>query len=283
VADGRKQDWSLSRPKKDLLASLVRRKRPDATPDVPHQPKKKTGQVILQSFYITPNHRPCPSLLCCFLKQEEIGYIRHFSTLIRGKGSQLTCVSGSWTLLLDFKSHRPLDGPRNPSRPSIFSKSTSPFLPLSPLPRSAPPFLTLLRLGLPDPATPSSKNGFRTDSDALAGDCARFFPPSTGRRSSLLHLQGQETGTQGGPPAVPEGPPAGQQAPTAGGDQAAGPEGPPAQSTGPTDGSPATSAMYVGTPEEYLAGAANVAPLCEMAEPGARAMLAQGLSATRAK
>jgi hypothetical protein len=41
--------------------------------------------------------------------------------------------------------------------------------------------------------------------------------------------------------------------------------------------------MYVGTPKEYLAGAADVAPLFEMAEPGARAMLAQRLSATRAK
>jgi hypothetical protein len=41
--------------------------------------------------------------------------------------------------------------------------------------------------------------------------------------------------------------------------------------------------MYVGTPEEYLAGAADVAPLLKMAEPGSRAMLAQGLSATRAK
>jgi hypothetical protein len=41
--------------------------------------------------------------------------------------------------------------------------------------------------------------------------------------------------------------------------------------------------MYVGTPEEYLAGFADVAPLLEMAEPGSRAMLAQGLSATRAK
>jgi hypothetical protein len=41
--------------------------------------------------------------------------------------------------------------------------------------------------------------------------------------------------------------------------------------------------MYVGTPEEYLAGAADVTPLFEMAEPGARAMLTQGLNATRAK
>jgi hypothetical protein len=41
--------------------------------------------------------------------------------------------------------------------------------------------------------------------------------------------------------------------------------------------------MYVGRPEEYLAGAADVAPLLEMAEPNSRAMLAQGLSATRAK
>jgi hypothetical protein len=46
---------------------------------------------------------------------------------------------------------------------------------------------------------------------------------------------------------------------------------------------PATFAMYVGTPEEYLAGAADVGPLFEIAEPGAQAMLAQGLNATRAK
>jgi hypothetical protein len=32
--------------------------------------------------------------------------------------------------------------------------------------------------------------------------------------------------------------------------------------------------MYMGTPEENLAEAADVAPLFEMAEPGARAMLA---------
>jgi hypothetical protein len=41
--------------------------------------------------------------------------------------------------------------------------------------------------------------------------------------------------------------------------------------------------MYVGTRNEYLAGAADATPLLEMAEPGSRAMLAQGLSATRAK
>jgi hypothetical protein len=87
----------------------------------------------------------------------------------------------------------------------------------------------------------------------------------------------------GGPPAAPEGPPAGQQMPLGEGNPPTGPEGPPAQSTGPTNGPSATSAIYVGTPEEYLAGAADVAPLFEMAEPGARAMLAQGLSATRAK
>jgi hypothetical protein len=95
-------------------------------------------------------------------------------------------------------------------------------------------------------------------------------------------VQGEPPAAEG-PPAVPEGPPAGQQAPPGEGDQPAGPGGLPAQSTGPTDGPPATSAMYVGTPEEYLAGAADVAPLFKMAEPGARAMLAQGLSATRAK
>jgi hypothetical protein len=110
-------------------------------------------------------------------------------------------------------------------------------------------------------------------------------PPPAGPGEGAQQAPQEEDGPQGGaqPPALPEGPPAGQQAPTAGGDQPAGPEGPPAQPTGPTDGPPATSAMYVGTPEEYLAGAADVAPLFEMAERGARAMLAQGLSATRAK
>jgi hypothetical protein len=128
-------------------------------------------------------------------------------------------------------------------------------------------------------------------------------PPSTGPRDgpqqpappSALPKEEPQSEPQGGeasqpPPAVPEGPaaeqrgsPAGQQEPPAEGDQPEEPEGPPAQSTGLKDGPPATSAMYVGTPEEYLAGAADVAPLLEMAEPGSRAMLAQGLSATRAK
>jgi hypothetical protein len=78
----------------------------------------------------------------------------------------------------------------------------------------------------------------------------------------------------GGPPAAPEWPPAGQQASPAEGNPPAGPEGPPEQSTGPTDGPPATSAMYAGTPEEYLARAVDVAPLFEMGELEARAMLA---------
>jgi hypothetical protein len=88
----------------------------------------------------------------------------------------------------------------------------------------------------------------------------------------------------GGPPAMPEGPPAGQQTPPAEGNPPAGPEGPPAQSIGPTNGPPATSAMYVGTPEEYLAGAADVAPLFEIwrSQEHGRSV-AQGLSATRAK
>jgi hypothetical protein len=68
-------------------------------------------------------------------------------------------------------------------------------------------------------------------------------------------------GHPGGPPVATEGPPAGQQTPPAEGNPPARPEGPPAQSTGPTNGPPATSAMYVGTPEKYLAGAADVAPL----------------------
>jgi hypothetical protein len=128
-------------------------------------------------------------------------------------------------------------------------------------------------------------------------------PPSTGPRDgpqqppppSAAPREGPQSEPQGGeasqpPPAVREGPPteqqgspAGQEEPPADGDQPAEPEGPPAQSTDPTDGPPATSAMYVGTPKEYLAGATDVAPLLEMAEPGSRAMLAQGLSATRAK
>jgi hypothetical protein len=113
-------------------------------------------------------------------------------------------------------------------------------------------------------------------------------PPAAPREEPQAEPQGGEEPQP--PPAVPEGPPAeqqgspaGQDEPPAEGDQPAEPEGPPAQSIGPSDGPPATSAMYVGTPEEYLAGAADVAPLLEMVEPGLRAMLAQGLSATRAK
>jgi hypothetical protein len=127
------------------------------------------------------------------------------------------------------------------------------------------------------PQQPSPPAG--PEGGALPAPREEDGPPG---RTQPPEVQGEPPGAEG-PPAVPEGPPAGQQAPPAEGDQPAGPGGPPAQSTGPTDGPPATSAMYVGTPREYLAGAADVAPLFEMAEPGARAMLAQGLSATRAK
>jgi hypothetical protein len=41
--------------------------------------------------------------------------------------------------------------------------------------------------------------------------------------------------------------------------------------------------MYVGTWDEYLAGAADIDAMLEMAGPGSRAMLAQGVSAARAK
>jgi hypothetical protein len=71
---------------------------------------------------------------------------------------------------------------------------------------------------------------------------------------------------QAGSPAVQEEPPA--------------EENPPASEPG---GPPATSPMYVGTREEYLAEAADATPLLKMAEPNSRARLAQGLSAMRAK
>jgi hypothetical protein len=103
-------------------------------------------------------------------------------------------------------------------------------------------------------------------------------PPPAGPREGPQPAPQEEEGPPGGAqqPAV-------QGEPPAEGNPPATQEGPPAQPLGPQDGPPATSAMYVETWNEYLAEAAEIDALLEMAGPGSRAMLAQGISAVRAK
>jgi hypothetical protein len=113
-------------------------------------------------------------------------------------------------------------------------------------------------------------------------------PPTKPRGEPPQKPQGEEEpptspAAQEEPLSVQEGSPAVQEEPPAEENPPAEQDGPLAQQSGPSKGPPATSAMYVGTREEYLTGAADATPLLEMAKPSLRARLAQGLSAMRAK
>jgi hypothetical protein len=118
-------------------------------------------------------------------------------------------------------------------------------------------------------------------------------PPPARPRDGPQQPPPLPTGPRGEPPQEPQrekepppSPPAQEEPPAVQAGSLAVQEEPPAEENPPASepgGPPATSAMYVGTRVEYLAGAADATTLLEMAEPSSRARLAQGLSAMRAK